>query len=747
MSGKYAQIITQISVKNLEKVFSYEIPAGMNDKLVVGSVVEIPFGAGNRMVKGYVMGYTDTVDFDPSKIKAIHRVYENMDIESELLGLAMWMKQRYACTFQTALKVLLPTRADVRKKTDSYVKLLLNPEQLSRKTEQLEDDKRAASRVRVLEVLMYKSYISKRELQEEAGVGASVLNTLVKNGVIEISQEHVDRMPYDVDDFDITTGLSLNEHQKDALRAINGCVKQKVNEVFVLHGITGSGKTEVYMQAIEEVLAAGESAIVLIPEIGLTPQTVRRFVERFGEVVGVMHSRLSEGERYDQWQLAKEGKIKIMIGPRSAVFAPFAKIGLIIVDEEHEMTYKSETSPKYHAREVAIYRGHYHKCPVILGSATPLVETYYKALDGKYQLLEMPDKAKAAADLHVETVDMREELAEGNRTILSRYLHKAIEETLSRREQIILFINRRGHSSFVSCRKCGFVMKCQRCDIPYNYHKYKGTLMCHYCGEHSAMVKKCPNCGSTHIRSFGIGTQKVEDYINETFPEARLIRMDYDTTSGKHGHQEVLDKFARHEADIMIGTQMVAKGHHFDNVTLVGVLAADMALYVNDFRATERTFQLITQVTGRSGRGNKEGQAVIQTYSPDHYSVIAAGSQDYKQFYRSEIAFRQLLGYAPFMNMMTVLMTGPDEKYVIQLSYKLKDRLQHYEDNGHATILGPSPAILSKIKDTYRRVIYIKSPNYKVLTGMADQLYDIMKQEDHRRIGSIQFDINPMMAY
>lgn len=744
---QYAQIITEISIKSLEKVFTYAIPSDMQSQLTVGSVVEIPFGAGNRKLKGYVMGFTDSIDFDVSKIKYIERIYDQVGIESELLGLAIWMKQRYCCTLPTALKTLIPRKVDVKKKEDPYVQSLLDSDGLISMIESLSGDRRYESRTRALEYLMDSPFVKQKQLMEEASVSRSVLKTLEKNSVIEIIKEQVRRLPYDVDDFDVTSNLFLNSKQSEAVNAITESIENNENEVFLLHGITGSGKTEVYMQAIEKAITRGESAIVLIPEIGLTPQMVRRFVERFGDVVGVMHSRLSEGERFDQWQMARDGLLKIMIGPRSAAFAPFEHIGIIIIDEEHEMTYKSEMPPKYHAREVAIYRGHHHKCPVVLGSATPLVETYYKALDGKYRLLELPDKAEAAEALDVETVDMRMELSEGNKSILSESLRQAMAETLERKEQIILFLNRRGHSSFVSCRKCGYVLKCHRCDVSYSYHKFSNSLLCHYCGNHTHMVKKCPSCGSEHIRSFGIGTQKVEAFIQEVFPEARLLRMDYDTTSGKHGHQAVLDSFGAHEADILIGTQMVAKGHHFDNVTLVGVIAADMSLYINDFRASERTFQLITQVTGRSGRGSKKGRAIIQTYSPEHYSLQAAQNQDYISFYRNEIAFRQLMGYAPFGHMMTVLMTSKDEKYIIRLSYSIFDQLSPYEGKDMAELLGPSPASMSKIKDTYRRVIYVKSKNYKLLTTMADRLYDIMRNEDKRRIGAILIDINPMMGY
>lgn len=747
MTKLYAQIIIEISIKSLDKIFTYEIPNEMRKTLKLGSVVEIPFGAGNRMIKGYVLGFADTIDFDKNKVKYINKHYEEVSIESELIDLAIWMKSRYTTTLQTALNILLPVKPSVQKKEVRYIKCDLTKAEIALMIEQLNGKKIYEPRVRVLEVLSEQPYLSMKELMDSADVSRGTISTMIKHSMVTYTLEGVERIPYNVDDYEVSTKLTLNAQQKEATIAINESIKVCRSDIFLLHGITGSGKTEVYLQAIEKVIDKGASAIVMIPEIGLTPLMVKRFVERFGDIVGVMHSRLSEGEKFDQWRMAKEGKIKIMIGPRSAAFAPFSHIGLIILDEEHEMTYKSETSPKYHAREVAIYRGHYHKCPVILGSATPLVETYYKALEGKYILLELNSKAIARTPLQVETVDMRAELAEGNKSILSLELFKAITETLEKKEQIILFLNRRGHSHFVSCRQCGYVLKCKHCDVPYNYHKYNDSLQCHYCNTNIPMVTNCPNCGSKHIKAFGIGTQKVEAIIKDTFKESRVIRMDYDTTTGKHGHQILLDQFENHEADILIGTQMVAKGHHFDNVTLVGVLAADMSLYVNDFRASEKTFQLITQVTGRSGRANKAGRAIIQTYSPNHYSITAARDQDYKVFYQNEIAYRELMGYAPFKQMMTVLLSSVEERYIIQLSYRIKDRMVGYEKQLSIDILGPAPATLSKVRDFYRRVIYIKADSYKALRILATELYNIMRQEDNRNIASIQIDINPMMSY
>lgn len=743
----YAQVIIDISIKSLDKIFTYEVPGALVNQIAIGAVVEIPFGNGNRLIKGYVLGIVDHIDFDESKVKEVLKVYENVSYEQELIELAVWMKVRYACTLQTALKSLLPTPPDVNKKEQRYIKSKLDEGQILSVIENLDGQKRFESRVRVLEVLLQRPHIKQKVLIESAQVSPSVLTTMVKNNQIEVTYETTFRIPYDVEDYDVTTNLNPNEEQKHAINTIVTSMTASKPGVFLLHGVTGSGKTEVYMQVIEQALAEDKSAIVLIPEIGLTPQMVRRFVERFGDVIGVMHSRLSVGERFDQWRMAKEGKIKIMIGPRSAIFAPFLNIGVIIIDEEHEMTYKSEMPPKYHAREVAVFRAYKHDCPVVLGSATPLIETTYKALNGTYQRLVLTNKAASEHQLDVMTIDMREELSEGNKSPFSKALQEGIRKTLERREQVILFLNRRGYAKFVSCRQCGHVLKCDHCDVPYNYHKFKHQLLCHYCGKSLPMVTNCPNCGSKHIREFGVGTQKIQDIIRDMFPDARVLRMDYDTTTGKHGHQKILDSFEAHEADILLGTQMVAKGHHFDNVTLVGVIAADLSLYTNDFRASERTFQLLTQVIGRSGRGDKPGQAIIQTYSPEHYSLACAKDQDYERFYKNEIVYRELMGYAPFKHMMLVMLTAKEEKYIIRLSYKIKDTLNHYEQPGKLDVLGPSPATLSKVNDVFRRVIYIKSDNYKVLTQLSQILYEAMAQEDQRKIATLTVDINPMMSY
>lgn len=749
MQNQYASVIIEISVKSLDRPFTYLIPKELAQQVAIGRIVEIPFGQGNRLMRGYIVDITDKANYVGGAIKAISKVYEDMSVETELIQLARWMQKRYGCTLQSALKTLLPTRPDVKKKSETIVQPLLDMPAMMHLYDAYLKLPKYKARVRVIACLMDNQLkpIGMRRLLEEASCQKGVVEGLVKSGYLALHNEEQIRSPYDVDDFTKSYRLELNNAQKIAVDKVIHSLDDQKGETFLLHGITGSGKTEVYMQLIDHVIKAGKTAIVLIPEIALTSQTVSRFVRRFGDIIGIMHSRLSEGERFDQWRQAKEGHIKIMIGPRSAVFAPLSDIGVIILDEEHEGTYKSETSPKYHAREVAIYRGHYHHCPVILGSATPLVESYYKAKQHLYQLLELKDKAMRDSKLQVALVDMRMELATGNKSILSRQLEEALQKSLDNKEQSILFINRRGHSRFVSCRQCGYVAKCQHCDIPYTFHAYHDKLICHYCNHQIKMFKTCPSCGSPYIKTFGIGTQKVEALIKDKFPGARVLRMDYDTTRGKTGHEELINAFKNHEADILIGTQMIAKGHHFKKVTLVGVLAADMSLFANDFRASERTFQLVTQVVGRTGRSDTSGLGIIQSYAPEHYSLVAALHQDYLSFYEKEIAYRQLMNYPPFGQILAILLSGPNEKELIELSYVMKAWLDEIKTTKALTVLGPSQASLSKIKDIYRRVIYVKHDEYQILSQVAVQFYHRSATTSQTSSVQVAYDINPMMPY
>ena len=520
---------------------------------------------------------------------------------------------------------------------------------------------------------------------------------------------------------------------------------------YLVYGVTGSGKTEVYMEMIEHVIAEGKQAIVLIPEIALTYQTVMRFYQRFGDRVSIINSRLSKGERYDQMIRAKRGEINVMIGPRSALFTPFERLGLIIIDEEHEGTYKSEQTPRYHARETAIARAAMEGASVVLGSATPSMEAFYKAVTGEFRLLRLPERAKQRAMAHVTVADMRKELEKGNRSIFSDALRSLMEDRLKKKEQIMLFLNRRGYAGFISCRSCGHVVKCPHCDVSLSSHR-NGKLVCHYCGYEQLMVTSCPECGSSHVGGFRAGTQQIEELLLREFPQAKVLRMDMDTTKQKDGHEKILAAFSSGEADILVGTQMIVKGHDFGNVTLVGVLAADLSLYADDYRAGERTFQLLTQAAGRAGRGEKAGEVVIQTYSPEHYSIVAAAKQDYEQFFQEEMTYRALMGYPPASQLMAVLVSCKEEELLETACHYLKAYAEtcckKCERAGTSVqLIGPASPYVGKVRDTYRRVIYLKSEQEAVLVFLKDQLEQYIEINSGFQNLWIQFDLNPMSVF
>ena len=534
----------------------------------------------------------------------------------------------------------------------------------------------------------------------------------------------------------------LNDQQRRIVDTVTGDYRQGIRKTYLIHGVTGSGKTEVYMGIIEKVIAEHKQVIVLIPEIALTFQTVSRFYRRFGERVSVMHSRLSQGEKFDQFERAKAGKIDIMIGPRSALFTPFEHLGLIVMDEEHETSYQSEMPPKYHAREVAVHRASMVGASVILGSATPSLESYYRAQKGRYTLFTLTKRAGGASLPKVWVTDLREELERKNRSIFGGKLMELMQDRLAKKEQIILFLNRRGYAGSVSCRKCGEVIKCPHCSVSMTAHMRYGRLehlVCHYCGYQATMPALCPKCRSRYIGTFGIGTQKVEQLVRERFPQARVLRMDADTTTGKEGHEKILRDFAAGSADILIGTQMIVKGHDFPNVTLVGILAADLSLNVGDFRAAERTYQLLAQAAGRAGRGEKPGDVVLQTYQPEHYSIVSAAKQDYLGFYEQELIQRQILHYPPVSNILGVLVLSEQRGHAQELADRLAEQMRRYEQ---VVILGPAPASLSKAKDVYRYVIYAKCADYRILRQIKNGLEQYMKAQETYRDCRLQFDFN-----
>ncbi|MCR4651205.1 MAG: primosomal protein N' [Lachnospiraceae bacterium] len=537
--------------------------------------------------------------------------------------------------------------------------------------------------------------------------------------------------------------IILNTEQKSVLDDFTGEYKRGIRGTYLIHGVTGSGKTEVYIEMVKLIVSQGKTAIVLIPEISLTYQTVRRFRKYFGDRVAFIHSGLAAGTRYEYCEMAKNGKLDVIIGPRSALFTPFDNIGIIIIDEEHEGTYKSETSPKYHATEVADFLCGLHGASLVLGSATPSVISYYHALRGDYKLYTLSSRAKVSKLPSVHTVDLRNELKEGNRSVFSRKLLELMEDRLNKGEQIMLFINRRGYAGFVSCRACGHVMKCPHCDVSLSEHRSTNTLVCHYCGYEMPKPQKCPTCGSKYIMGFRAGTEQIETEVHKFFPKAVTLRMDGDTTKTKDSYDRILGAFDRHEADVLIGTQMIVKGHDFANVTLVGILAADLSLCSGDYRAGERTFQLITQAAGRAGRGDKEGEVVIQTYQPGHYSIVHASHQDYISFYEEELEYRRLGNYPPARNIMAVLIMGKNEDSAFMLATGLGNMIRSRV--GSDKVIGPGRAGIGKISDMYRFVMYIKDEETDRLSDYKDMMEAWL--EEHKGEELVSFDINPMSAY
>lgn len=499
--------------------------------------------------------------------------------------------------------------------------------------------------------------------------------------------------------------------------------RSSLNRPLLIHGVTGSGKTEIYMQMIEKVLAEGKQAVVLVPEISLTPLMTGRFIRRFGDRAAVSHSKMNYRERFNCWKRAQDGEISVVIGPRSALFTPFANLGIVIVDEEHEKSYISETSPAYDAVETAEKLCTLTGASLVMGTATPSVKTYYRAQNGKVRYTKLEERANGSGKVpSIEIADMRRELEDGNKSMFSRSLYNAVKDTLDEKKQIMLFINRRGYSTFVSCRSCGYVMKCSHCDVSYKYHASSGKLVCHYCGETVDRPETCPVCGSKRIRYFGAGTQKIEDEIKKLFPQAKVIRMDADTVSGKNGHAQILSEFGSGKADILIGTQMIAKGHDFKNVALVGVMAADMSLNTGEYDGNERTYQLITQVAGRAGRGDDPGRVIVQTYTPDNPAIMAAVKGD--GFYDDELTYRRQMGYPPCMDCAQIEITGLDEKKVIENSHITADELKKYG----VDVLGPVPQYISKIKDEYRWLITVRSDNADILKTAVEDTYSKMRQ-------------------
>ncbi|MDO4312989.1 MAG: primosomal protein N' [Eubacteriales bacterium] len=740
----YADIIIDITHEKLDKVFQYIIPEHLKDSLEIGMEVVVPFGRADKETHGYVVGFSEEAGYAPEKMKSVLRAAEGkMAIEARLVKLAAWMREAYGGTMIQALKTVLPIKRRENEQQKRRIRLLLSEEEGKERLDYyLEKSQKA--RARLLAALLDDGELDYALVTKKLHITAAVIRALEEQGVLTVESERVYRNPR-IHKEDKVEVLCYTKEQEAAIRMFTEDYEKKRYRTYLVHGVTGSGKTAVYMEMIQKAVDAGRQAIVLIPEIALTYQTVMRFYRRFGERVSIMNSRMSAGERYDQMQRAAAGELDVMIGPRSALFTPFPSLGLIVIDEEHENTYKSEQVPRYHARETAIHRAELEQASVVLGSATPSLESYYRCRRGDYKLIALTKRAAGQSLPAVYTADMRKELARGNRSIFSDVLREKLRERLEKGQQSMLFLNRRGYAGFIACRSCGYVVKCPHCDVSLSVHN-NGKLICHYCGHEEQEVRVCPSCGSKHIGGFKAGTQQIEELVKKEFPEARVLRMDMDTTRQKDGHEKILSAFAHEEADILVGTQMIVKGHDFPGVTLVGILAADMSLYSGDYRAGERTFQLLVQAAGRAGRGREEGEVVIQTYNPEHYSIETAKRQDYEAFYREEIGFRELMGYPPAENLLAVLMTGKDENHLETAAEYLKAYAVRVGGE-MLEVIGPATPYVGKVSDVYRKILYLKCPKYGMLIKAKNYMERYIQANSGFQTLRIQFDFNPMNIF
>lgn len=747
----YADVIVDISHESVDRPFSYRVPEHLKGKLEPGVSVLVPFGKGGGTRQGYVVALRDSISFEENRVKEIAGIAAgDTTVSAVSVRLAGWIREQYGSTMIAALKTVLPAKQRKRNLEKKEICRLLSPEETKKLAEDCGRKHRNAME-RLLTALSEQERIPMELVREKLHISPSTINSLEKQGALLVETMRVYRDPInslreaEQKSAPGSDGIRLSDAQRNIVDSIRKDYDAGVRKTYLIHGITGSGKTEVYMALIEECLKEGRQAIVLIPEIALTYQTVSRFLKRFGGRVSVLHSGLSAGEKYDQCERAKNGDIDVIIGPRSALFTPFDNVGLIIIDEEHEPSYKSETMPKYHARETAVYLASLHRASVVLGSATPSLESYYRAKQGEYGFFYLGERLTGNVLPKVYPVDLRRELREGNRSIFSRKLQELMEDRLEKKQQIMLFLNRRGYAGFVSCRSCGHVMKCPHCSVSLSEHK-NGKLVCHYCGYEEPAVKNCPVCSSPYILGFRAGTEAVEERLHRMYPKARVLRMDGDTTKKKESYEKILSAFADREADILLGTQMIVKGHDFPAVTLVGVLAADMSLFAGDYRAAERTFQLLTQAAGRAGRGSFPGEVVIQTYKPEHYSIVHAAGQNYEGFYEEEILYREIGLYPPAAHIMAVLVTGPDEGRAQHLAKELAKIARRKEESGDLAVLGPGTASLAKLSDHYRFIFYLKSSDVKILAGQRECMEEYI-QALQKCPEQVQFDVDPMSGY
>lgn len=798
---RIASVIVDVPAKQTDKTFDYLIPDQWIDTIQPGMRVVVPFGP--RKIQGFVTATKTHSEF--KKLREIAEPMDLEPVlNHELLELGNWLTEQTLCFKIFAYQVMLPAalkakyekevklapgvtasvlpeqlqsffkedskmnwdealtsgivpslqreaakghlevlyvvKERLKKKQLKFVSPLLSSTELKEKLDLL--PARAEKQKEVLNYFIQNNYpVELRQLLADLMISSGTIKALVEKKLLIEQEREVYRDPYENRTFKRTSPLPLTNTQQTAIQPILASIEQNLHEVFLLYGVTGSGKTEIYLQAIQEVIEKGREAIVLVPEIALTPQMVNRFKGRFGDLVAVLHSGLSAGEKYDEWRKIQRKEVSVVVGARSAIFAPFENLGIIIIDEEHETSYKQEEMPRYHARDVAIERAKTYNCPIVLGSATPSLESFARAQKKVYHLLSLPARMNNKPLPSVEIIDMREELRSGNRSMFSRKLFEMLKERIERKEQSVLFLNKRGHSSFVMCRDCGYVMNCPNCDISLTYHRAGGQMKCHYCGYESYVPKHCPECSSEHIRYFGTGTQKVEDELGKILPEARVIRMDVDTTGRKGSHERLLKEFQDGNADILLGTQMIAKGLDFPNITLVGVLSADTMLHLPDFRSSEKTFQLLTQVSGRAGRHQLPGEVIIQTYTPEHYSVELAGTQDFDLFYAKEMMVRKIHHYPPFYYLSLITVSHEQLMTAVTTTEQITAYVRSRVSND-TVVLGPAASPIPRINNRYRYQCLIK---YKREPDLPMTLKTILDQYQKDSTSGLQvsIDVNP----
>lgn len=766
---KIAKVIVDVPLMQTDKPFSYSLSAEFENLLEVGMRVHVPFGSGNRLVQGIVIGFEDE-ELEPSvNLKGIS---ELLDVEPVLTDEQLWLadEMRHSVFSYkiSCLKAMLPNLLN-----SNYDKLLKSTDGTSVKWSQLTEAEKISSAKAVRLGQLSVEYLAKSKenrktekflsipdieklaefeiekrakkrlelkyfllrLQEEKiavrslNFSSQIIKFFVEHDLVKIEEVEISRTKEKFEDVENDSAKILNSEQNAAYEKIIA----SSDKPFLLEGITGSGKTEVYLQTIDHFLKLGKTAIMLVPEISLTPQITNRFIARFGDKVAIMHSGLSDGEKYDEWRKIKSGKAQVVVGARSAIFAPVENLGIIIIDEEHETSYKQDSSPRYHSRDIALLRAKWHGARLVLGSATPSLETRARAMRGVYELLLLTKRANEAAILpEIKIIDMRSEISDQSANFSQSLLTK-IKEKIDKDEQVILMLNRRGYSSFVMCRECGFVVDCPNCDISLTLHMDTRTLNCHYCGHVEGIPQTCPNCHSRKIRYYGSGTQKVEEELREIMPEARVLRMDVDTTRTKNAHEKILEKFGNHEADILLGTQMIAKGLDFPNVTLVGVINADTGLNLPDFRASERSFELLMQVAGRAGRADKKGEVLIQTFNPHHYAIEMTKAQDYEKFYEMEMSFRRELSYPPYYFTVQVLVSHQDEEVAIQKSYEIAQLLKQNLTE-KAKILGPTARPIARTHNLYHYQILVKYRFEEELESALNQVLELTQLRDNKNL-------------